>query len=251
MKKNVMMRVASIMLVLVLMSSSVISGTFAKYVTEGESEDSARVAKFGVTVTANFEKLFTRGYKEASLDSYDTEDGASVWADADVGVVAPGTHGSLADFDIEGAPEVDVQVSYDADLQLAKWFVDHDDDNATDKITYCPVVFTVNTDDFYIGGNDLNGTLIETAAQLEAAVEDAIEKKAKVYHTTDDLNNAVSDLDVSWTWHFQGSVEHTGSTGPACQYDALDTKLGDVAAANEGEAATIYLYVSCTVTQID
>ena len=63
MKKNVMMRVASIMLVLVLMTSSVISGTFAKYVTEGQSKDSARVAKFGVTVTGNA-AIFSDSYKD-------------------------------------------------------------------------------------------------------------------------------------------------------------------------------------------
>ena len=47
-----MMRVASALLVAVLLSTCAISGTFAKYVTEGSGSDTARVAKFGVTVTA-------------------------------------------------------------------------------------------------------------------------------------------------------------------------------------------------------
>ena len=59
MKKNVMMRVASIMLVLVLMTSSVISGTFAKYVTDGQATDKARVAKFGVSVTGKSDMFDT------------------------------------------------------------------------------------------------------------------------------------------------------------------------------------------------
>ena len=50
MKKNKMMRLASAMMVLTLMSTSVISGTFAKYVTKGEATDKARVAKWGVEV---------------------------------------------------------------------------------------------------------------------------------------------------------------------------------------------------------
>ena len=47
MKKNRMMRLASILLVLVLMTSSVVGGTFAKYTTSVEGYDTARVAKWG------------------------------------------------------------------------------------------------------------------------------------------------------------------------------------------------------------
>ena len=47
------MRVAGLLLALVLVTSCFVGGTFAKYVTSGDSTDSARVAKFGVTVKAN------------------------------------------------------------------------------------------------------------------------------------------------------------------------------------------------------
>ena len=47
MKKNRAMRLAALLLVAVLMSTCGISGTFAKYVTEVSSEDSARVAYWG------------------------------------------------------------------------------------------------------------------------------------------------------------------------------------------------------------
>ena len=60
MKKNVMMRVASIMLVLVLMTSSVISGTFAKYVTDVTTDDSARVARWGVEFVTNSDLFATQ-----------------------------------------------------------------------------------------------------------------------------------------------------------------------------------------------
>ena len=53
MKKNRMMRLASVLLVLTLLSTSVISGTFAKYVTSDQASDTARVAKFGVVVSAS------------------------------------------------------------------------------------------------------------------------------------------------------------------------------------------------------
>ena len=52
MRKNKMMRTASGLLVATLLTTSVISGTFAKYTTEETGSDSARVAKFGVEITA-------------------------------------------------------------------------------------------------------------------------------------------------------------------------------------------------------
>lgn len=117
MKKNKMMRLASALLVCVLLSTSVISGTFAKYVTTNKAEDTARVAKWGVTVDATG-NLFGAQYKngavalsipttsevddEISVESYNNSDD----------VVAPGTqseHGLT--FGINGTPEVDTKVS--------------------------------------------------------------------------------------------------------------------------------------------
>ena len=47
MKKNRMMRLAAFLLVCVLLTTSVISGTYAKYVSTTTDSDSARVAKWG------------------------------------------------------------------------------------------------------------------------------------------------------------------------------------------------------------
>ena len=44
MKKNKMMRIASVLLVAVILTTCAISGTFAKYVTSGNGSDNARVA---------------------------------------------------------------------------------------------------------------------------------------------------------------------------------------------------------------
>ena len=45
-----MLRIASVLLVAVLLTTCIISGAFAKYVTKDTDNDSARVAKWGVTV---------------------------------------------------------------------------------------------------------------------------------------------------------------------------------------------------------
>ena len=125
MKKNKMMRVASILLVAVLLTTSVISGTFAKYVTSGEASDSARVAKFGVLVSAEG-NLFDKTYKKTT----DNTPGGSTWdenltgepkdltalsVESTTNVVAPGTksEGTGLTFGVTGTPEVDVNVKLD------------------------------------------------------------------------------------------------------------------------------------------
>ena len=45
MKKNVLMRIASGALVITMLTTCVISGTFAKYITDDAASDKARVAK--------------------------------------------------------------------------------------------------------------------------------------------------------------------------------------------------------------
>ena len=53
MKKNRFIKLASGLLVLCLMTTCVIGATLAKYTTAGSGADTARVAKWGVTVSAS------------------------------------------------------------------------------------------------------------------------------------------------------------------------------------------------------
>jgi hypothetical protein len=74
-----MMRIASALLVAVLLTTCAISGTFAKYVTSASSHDSARVAHWGFKETTfTIDDLFEKAY-------------TNVGASADV--IAPGTEG--------------------------------------------------------------------------------------------------------------------------------------------------------------
>lgn len=83
MKKNTMMRVASALLVAVLLTTCAISGTFAKYTTSVSSQDSARVANWG------FERSNSMDLTNLFLGSYDNVD-----SNDDDDVIAPGTAGS-------------------------------------------------------------------------------------------------------------------------------------------------------------
>ena len=49
--KNYLMRIASILFIVTLISTCCVSGTFAKYVTSASASDTARVAKWGVSIS--------------------------------------------------------------------------------------------------------------------------------------------------------------------------------------------------------
>ena len=97
MTKNKMMRIASVLLVAVLLSTCAISGTFAKYVTEATGSDVATVAKWSFKVndteiasaepnTVTFNLFDTINDTGNSLDETDVKDN----------LIAPGTAGSFA-----------------------------------------------------------------------------------------------------------------------------------------------------------
>ena len=221
MKKNNMMRIASVLLVAVLLSACVISGTFAKYVTSDTSTDSARVAKFGVVVDIAVDGAFAAEY-DADTTANDTQGVAIaktvVAANGTDNILAPGTKGDLlASATIEGTPEVAVNVKYEATLTLAGWEVDGE--------YYCPLVITVDETEFK--GNDY-----DSAAEFIAAVEAALDSD-KNYAPTTDL---AAEHAVTWEWAFTGND------------DVKDTALGDAAVNGD---ITIGFTLVITVTQID
>lgn len=232
MKKNVMMRLACFLLIAVLISTSAISGTYAKYVTEGSASDTARVAKFGVKVTGTSE-IFYDSYKNAATVYTNGENGDAITVQADTkgtNVVAPGTRGALVNFALEGKPEVDVKVTYEATVDLAGWYING---GAT---YYCPLIITVE-------GTSIYGLTYTSEAAFEAAIQDAIKAHSKTYDTNTDLAtvDAADALSVSWEWAYVGT--------DGKQTDVNDTALGNLAA--DGKAATIAIEVTCTVTQVD
>ena len=242
MKKNKMMRAASALLVAVLLTTCAVSGTFAKYTTADDGTDTARVAKWGVTVTATGDNVFDNSYDDATngatagtkvVSSVTTED-----------VLAPGTNGTLGGIAITGTPEVMVDVDVTATLTLAGWTIDHDNDPATPNEEYCPIVFTIDGETYGTGDGVVTPT--HTSANIDAlqtAIKNAIESKFSSL-TADNVgaNEALdSSVSVSWAWDF-----NTAGTG---DYDKYDTALGDLAAA--GTAPTIAFECEATVTQVD
>ena len=236
MRKNRMMRLASALLILTMVTTCAISGTFAKYVTSDSGTDTARVAKFGVVVEAKGLTdigMFKTDYETTDTAKYTgTYSVSSATGDRD-DVLAPGTSGSFANIKITGTPEVAVGVSIVSTVTVSdKWV------NASDKF-YCPVTVTVG------GTTKLNGLDYESAAEFAAAIKAEIDGKSAVYAPNTNLAETydTTNLDLAWAWAFENA---TGSK--INQNDTDDTFLGDAAVAADLD---ISIGVAITVTQID
>lgn len=126
MKKNRMMRLASVLLVCVLLTTSVISGTFAKYVTEYTAEDTARVAlfkvtAFGTTADATTETVTvdifdkSKVYDTINADYTSGVEDTDILDGTDIAIIAPGSWGIFS-FVVKNESEVDV--TYDIDYTV-------------------------------------------------------------------------------------------------------------------------------------
>lgn len=235
MKKNVMMRVASALLVAVLLSTCAISGTFAKYVTTESGSDQARVAKWGVEIVADSFNMFTDTY--ATDDTTATFTGTySVDSNDGKDVFAPGTKGTFADFAITGTPEVAVDVDVVPTVTVSgDWVVAGD--------FYCPIVVTV-------GSTAICGLAYDDGTAFANAIAAAISGYSAQYAPNQDLSTIGANFDISWEWAFE-DADHV-ALACACtagaQTDANDTALGDRAVASD---LSIAIGVKITVTQID
>ena len=224
-KNNRTMRAAVLLLALVLITSCFVGGTFAKYVTSGDAADLARVAKWGVTVTAHetgdvFAKAYDTTVKSSSSDK----------------VVAPGTKKENATLvTLSGKPEVAVNVTYRADHfgLTGNW---QSDDNGT---FYCPLIITV-------GDTVIKCAALQNAEAVATAVKDAVAACSATYGPNTDLSAVANGgLKISWEWPF----EETDNPG---QTDVKDTYLGNQAATAAGlDIPAIHIPVTATVTQID
>lgn len=240
MKKNNSMRAAGGLMIATMLTTSIVSGTYAKYVTSDSATDTARVAKFGVTVEASGSLFDT---------SYENGDGTiTVVSSTDEKVVAPGTKSDEAlTFSISGKPEVSVNVAIDvvyeestSDVFLkAGTYPDmttgDPDDTFTLNADYHPIKYTLSK------GSDkiLNGgTMKDLKSALATAVNSNIGSNIE-------LADTLGEYSITWEWAFEQGQ------------DQADTLLGDLAAGtvNGIDAANYNLNTNIeftvSVTQID
>ena len=242
MKKNRFIKLASGLLVLCLMTTCVIGATLAKYTTAKDTQDSARVAKWGVRISAAANSAFKTEYDKDD-NSY-TKGAVTVKSSSTDKVVAPGTSGSATQFSISGTPEVAVRLSFAMtdvkEVKLTAGTYTYTD--GTEVIVpeggYYPIKWTLND-----GSADVaTGTLGQIANFLSTHTVD--------YAPGTDLSATVPTYKLYWAWAFDGN-------------DTADSILGDLAANvsgikkdSNGIAASDYstqvsYKLTITATQID
>ena len=265
MKKNLMMRLASFLLVAVLISTSAISGTYAKYVTTASGSDTARVAKWGVQVAVSG-ALFSDSYVEVADGNTPGSTDLTVKSSNSDKLVAPGTKNTEGiTFSITGKPEVSVQIDvqiedgvardvYLADGTYLDWTTgisttapDADKDTftlATPTGSYRPLIYTLV--------NDKNEELAKgTLETIETYLEDNL---SQIYPPNTVLEGiaggTTGDYTLTWEWAFEQSSN-------VSLYDKADTLLGNLAAGIDtsvnSDAYNLGANVSITITatQVD
>ena len=220
MKKNIMLRLSAVLLVAVLLTTCVISGTWAKYTTADTANDSARVAKWGVTVDVESSAFLT---EYAANEDHGAITNTVVATEK---VLAPGTAGTLATVEIYGTPEVAVEVAVDLNITLSNWAVDVTNDDTDNPVFYCPLVFAV-------GSNKVDGATCISEDDLKTKIEALVDAAATKYAVGENFDK---DITLTWEWAFSTSDEN----------DVKDTALGDLAVA-----PTISATIEASVTQID
>lgn len=211
MRKNKMMRLASALLVAVLLTTCAISGTFAKYTTSVTSQDTARVAYWGFQpVAMDITDLFDK--------AYDTT------VNATVDVIAPGTTSSdtfaFAYNEANGtAPEVAYTFTVSVDG------------------SYCDAAIANNTNiQWRLDGGTWGdwGTLLNSIKALSGDASGT--KQYNPGQLPDAFTTADNTHTVEWQWIFS-----TDAAG-----DALDTEMG-----NAADLADVKLVITINATQVD
>ncbi len=178
MRKNKMMRLASALLVAVLLTTCAISGTFAKYVTEKSATDTARVAYWGF------------GHSTLTIDMFDGTY-TNVKSNDTSNVVAPGTR-----------KDVTVQLQPAAGI-------------ATPEVAYTMnfAVETVTADTTLLSKLVwyLNGTKCGTDGtfnELKTAVA-----AHSLSYDAGELPGAESAFTITWEWpYYESDAEDTSDT---------------------------------------
>ena len=243
-KKHWTLRAAGLLFALVLITSCFVGGTFAKYVTTGNGGASARVAKFGVTMSVANDTAFQKTYRTDN-SSVSTTITNSVDSSGPENLVAPGTKGSnFVVLSIKGTPEVAVNVKiaaegHDVFLKAGEYLnltTAADSDKFTLATDYYPITYTLTK----------NGAEAPVVTGKLDDIIDYLNGLSDNYPAKADLTSKIGELTLSWEWKFEGGN------------DKADTLLGAITAGGMptppafGTYGTgIGLTLTATVTQID
>lgn len=194
MKKNRMMRLASILLVCVLLTTSVISGTFAKYTTSNNASAQARVAYWGFETPTTIEFALFDHNDAGVLEN---------------GLLAPGTENEINYEFINSkagdrVPEVDYKIT-----------VTTTGSEAPSAALDAQIVWFYNEDE-YADWDDFIAAIEGESGDFDAG------------ELPDFLKNGETNT-VGWKWEFEVGADEAAIAAN----DKLDTALGNAAAEGD------------------
>lgn len=220
MKKNKVLRLASVLMMACLLTTCVISGTFAKYVSTTSAQDKARVAYWGFKgATLEINDLFANAYD--NTDGKATVKSTQIDPDTNekVDVIAPGTEGSVTiqykyakNGDIE-APEV----AYKFEVSTVG--------------SECVTVIQENKNITWAFYKKDETPTWGTWIQLCDAIDNNLDEEVQAGALPELSKN---EYTIAWKWDFS-----TGVDG-----DTTDTAMSD-------SLAEVVLKITVTATQID
>lgn len=243
MKKNRMMRLASLMLVLVLMTSCVISGTFAKYTTSAESSDSARVAYWGFqsSNSLNLTGLFAATYDEGKVDSQNDKD-----------VIAPGTKGSatfaFAYDESVKANGVDLtmtgpEVAYNFTIEVDGYCDEFIKNNKN-------IVWKLDDAGVELTWDQLIVAIAKLSGATSVTTSGTTTTTATLEYMPGQLPDAFTTADnthtIYWEWKYDGGSATYTVGDKTLDQDQYDTYMGNMA-----EMDDVSIKITITATQID
>lgn len=250
MRKNKMMRFASGLLAATLLTTSAMSGTYAKYVTVNSGTDKARVAKFGVNIEiADDMNLFQNTY--AKDDKTNTNAEIVNTVSANTRLVAPGTKGQMS-FKISGTSEVATAITVDVtDEQTIRVMTG---DHILPAGQFADKECKVNTRNvyepikWYFGTDEITNATVYDKTLLQLKTELKKLKAENPAGTALDKTYYIGwcweyepDTDFAGTWYYDGKVGAPYENAKIVNF--LDTYLGSEETP-QTEAFTLKVMVS-------
>ena len=240
MKKNKMMRAASALMVATLLTTSVISGTFAKYTTNAVGGDVARVATWGFTqTTIELDDLFKNAYDSTTNPTVKNS------TESNSDLIAPGTTGSDTFSFTYAGQENAPEVAYTFEVST--------------EGSYCAEDIKNNPNIKWELDNGEWGTWDQLITAIEALDGNIAENGSQPanYYAPGTLPTAFNSADtnlhtVEWKWVFD---EHASNREDETQNnDDGDTYMGNHNAYLGGVQTNpgfVNLKITITATQID
>lgn len=211
MKKEKVMLIFSLLILLCAVVLFQMSSTYAKYNTAVKGNDSARVAHWNINTTNNIGDLFASSYTNIAPGTEEQ------------GIIAPGTSGSYS-FTIDG----DVETSYTLSINAA----------GVDEVNgavegYNPIQYSFTRPNK--GDDKATNPTITTSKMSFAELKEAISTidDGSQIHKPGTLGG--DTYTIGWTWEIDGDNEK-------------DTLLGNLVSRGD---KTISLAVNITATQVN